>query len=140
MHNNKGHTIQIYNQTYSDIPLYKVLQYGRRYAVDKEYTKLFQIYCPENLNEIYFDNWLYYASHSPLWASRIIEYGGMIDEENRKIIFENDDLEEEFYNKWNYEPDEQPLKTHQQAMGLKKNPENNLETFCNQYGYKILSL
>lgn len=130
--------IEKYRPDYSKIPLYKTLQHARKYAVNKTYSKLFQIYIPENPNHIYFDNWLYHASFSPLWGERISEYGGIVDEEKQKIIFENEDLEEEFYNKWNYEPDEQSVETHQKAMGNPGDSQKDLETFCKQYGYKIL--
>jgi hypothetical protein len=130
--------IEKYTPEYSNIPLYTTLQHARKYVVNRTYSQLFQIYIPENQNHIYFDNWLYHASFSPLWSERIYEYGGMIDEENEKIIFDTDDLEEEFYNKWNYDPDEQSLETHQKAMGNPVDSQKDLETFCNQYGYKIL--
>lgn len=130
--------IEKYTPDYSNIPLYTTLQHARKYAVNRTYSQLFQIDIPENQNHIYFDNWLYHASFSPLWSERIYEYGGMIDEENEKIIFDTDDLEEEFYNKWNYDPDEQSLETHQKAMGNPVDSQKDLETFCNQYGYKIL--
>ena len=130
--------IEKYTPDYSNIPLYTTLQHARKYAVNRTYSQLFQIYIPENQHHIYFDNWLYHASFSPLWSERIYEYGGMIDEENEKIIFDTDDLEEEFYNKWNYDPDEQSLETHQKAMGNPVDSQKDLETFCNQYGYKIL--
>ena len=130
--------IEKYTPEYSNIPLYTTLQHARKYAVNRTYSQLFQIYIPENQNHIYFDNWLYHASLSPLWSERIYKYGGMIDEENEKIIFDTDDLEEEFYNKWNYDPDEQSLETHQKAMGNPVDSQKDLETFCNQYGYKIL--
>ena len=127
-----------YTPSYSDKPLYKELQYARKYAVNKTYNQLFQTYTPENLNEVYFKNWLYHASFSPLWEQRILEYGGIVDEEEKQVIFEDEDLEEEFYSKWNYEPDEQSIETHQKAMGNKEDLQNDLETFCKQYGYKIL--
>ena len=134
----KPEDIDVYKQDYSNIKLYQVLQHARKYPINKGFDKIFKVFVPENENNVYFDNWTYYASYSPIWASRMIEYGAMIDLENKKIVFKNEDLEEEFYNKWNYAPDEQPLTTHEQAMRLKKIPENTLETFCNQYGYKII--
>lgn len=130
--------VEQYTTTYYDIPLYKILQHARKYPVNKRYSQLFNIYIPENPNMVYFDNWLYHASFSPLWSQRISEYRGMLDEEKQKIIFENEDLEEEFYNKWNYEPDEQLLETQQKAMGNPRDKQDNLETFCNHYGYKIV--
>lgn len=64
--------------------------------------------------QCYYVDWLYHASFSPLWKSRIEMYEGTIDHKNHKVDF--DDLEtykddntrfEEFYNHYNLEPDEQ---------------------------------
>lgn len=137
--NMEPNEVEKYNEDYSkkDIKLYKILQHARKYAVNKTYNKLFKTYSPENPNEIYFDNWLYHASVSPIWAERIICCKGRIDEKNKKIIFADEDLEEEFYEKWNYEPDEQSLATHQKAMGNPKEKQKDLEEFCLQYGYQV---
>jgi len=61
----------------------------------------------QNIEDAYFKNWLYYASHSPIWEKRIEPYG-KIDAEQQKIIFFTEEKEEEFYSLYNYEPDEQP--------------------------------
>ena len=134
----KPEDIDVYKQDYSNVKLYQVLQHARKYSINKDFDEIFKVFVPENQNNVYFDNWTYYASYSPIWASRMIEYGTMIDLKNKKVVFKNEDLEQEFYNKWNYEPGEQPLTTHEQAMRLKKISGNTLETFCNQYGYKII--
>jgi hypothetical protein len=55
-------------------------------------------------------NWLYYSSFMSVWKKRIIRYGGKIDHDNKTIIFEDEELEELFRNKYDYEPDEQCLK------------------------------
>lgn len=60
----------------------------------------------DNLKKAYLKDWLYYASYSPVWKERIYEYGGYIQEEERKIVFEEEDNEEEFFNKYGYNPDE----------------------------------
>lgn len=61
-------------------------------------------------------NWLYYCAKTPIWRSRILEGGGKIlilDGEERLIAFENDDLLEEFYERWGFEPDEQSVDVHE---------------------------
>ena len=135
--NMKLEDVEKYTPTYSNIPCYKILKHARKYAVNKIYNKLFKTYIPENPNHIYFDNWLYHASLSPIWNQRITEYGGITDDKNKKIIFDSEDLEEEFYNKWNYEPDEQSLETQQKVMGNPNDLQQDLESFCIQYGYKM---
>jgi len=74
-------------------------------------------------------NWLYYCAESPIWRQRIqdgrgkvaegisIGDSGVISPENieltdSEIVFETDDDLEAFYEKWGFEPDEQPLEMH----------------------------
>lgn len=52
-------------------------------------------------------NWLFYASHSPIWKTRVLEHNGIIDTEKKMITFSNDDDLENFYDKYGFEPDEQ---------------------------------
>lgn len=66
-----------------------------------------------------YDNWLYYASFSPLWKKRIERHNGIILQEEQKIYFENEDDEVSFYNYFNLEPDEQCLEIEKQWFGYK---------------------
>jgi len=59
----------------------------------------------ESIRQKWYYNWLYYASFSPIWQERIQLFGGKQMDE--KIVFPNDDKEEEFYQLYGYEPDEQ---------------------------------
>ena len=61
----------------------------------------------EDTREPYLYNWLYYAAQSPIWKSRIAEYGGMIDDAELLVLFPDDEQHESFYDKYGYEPDEQ---------------------------------
>lgn len=54
------------------------------------------------------DNWLYFASFSPIWKTRIDEFEGVVYGETARVEFPNDDLFEEFNKIYGYEPDEQP--------------------------------
>lgn len=67
------------------------------------------------------DKWLYYASHSPIWAKRITDYHGEIDHEHESVKFDNDvvigDDEEQFYQEFQYEPDEQSITVHK-SIGI----------------------
>ena len=63
-----------------------------------------------NIYEKYWHNWEYQSSFSPIWFSRIIDFGGKIDHDIQKVVFQeepNDDLLQEFYKNYGYEPDEQ---------------------------------
>jgi hypothetical protein len=60
-----------------------------------------------DLNEKYWYNWLYHASFSLIWSKRIHKFKGYPDYLKRKIIFMDDNLEDEFFKLYGLEPDEQ---------------------------------
>lgn len=55
-------------------------------------------------------DWLYYCAETPVWEVRIREGGGK--QVNGRIEFETDDLLEDFYEIWGFEPDEQTKEMH----------------------------
>ena len=90
---------------------YRILEYvyscNLNYYIQNESEKqLTQIEC-----DYYWDNWEYYASFSPLWATRISQYYAKINHIDYKYFleFESDEMEELFYSKFGLEPDEQLL-------------------------------
>jgi hypothetical protein len=70
------------------------------------------------LLNIFRDKWLFCASFSPIWKKRIHEYHGKIDGKTSSIIFLNMDDSEEFYNRFNYEPDEQDIELQKKCLGI----------------------
>ena len=64
--------------------------------------------------KMYHSCWLVCASYSPLWAKRIAIHGGTVV--NSKVIFKNEELEETFYTKYGYEPDEQSMEVQYRNM------------------------
>jgi hypothetical protein len=58
------------------------------------------------------ENWLYYCAETPIWESRILEGGGVVDYLGKRVAFGNDDLLEAFYERWGFEPDEQCAEMH----------------------------
>jgi len=58
------------------------------------------------IQEKYNLQWIYYASFSPIWKRRIDQYGGICDHSTKKVVFEPD-LEDAFYELYQYDPDEQ---------------------------------
>ena len=68
--------------------------------------------------DIFRDKWLFCASFSPIWKKRIQEYNGKIIGRTSEIVFENDDDYDNFYDKYNYEPDEQSLEIQKKCMGI----------------------
>lgn len=72
----------------------------------------------EKLLQIFREKWLYYASRSPIWKKRILEYKGKINNRKKTVDFIDDDAFELFHDKFNYEPDEQPLELQKNCMGI----------------------
>jgi hypothetical protein len=70
----------------------------------------------ESLLNIFRNDWLFYSNFSPIWKTRILEYNGIIDFERKKIIFENDDDLENFYDNYGYEPDEQSIEIQKRCL------------------------
>lgn len=66
-----------------------------------------------------YDNWLYYASGSPIWKKRIARHKGTIDTVNKTVYFKNIDNEENFFDMYNYEPDERANETQNKWFGVK---------------------
>jgi hypothetical protein len=59
--------------------------------------------------------WLIFAIESPIWKKRVEEYGGTI--ESGVVVFLDEDKEEAFYNRFDYEPDEQPDEIQKKCVG-----------------------
>lgn len=89
-----------------DGKVWKVLRNVIQYNV-LDYLSKEQIKKTESIEGINFvENWIIYAYNSPLWKKRIESFHGKII--NNKLVFEDEDVEEEFWIKFNLEPDEQP--------------------------------
>lgn len=100
------------------LPADKILPLATIYYIDQyNYLSLFHLKREKkNIIRAYREKWLYYSSFSPLWKERIVRHHGRIDEENKKIIFEednsdSDDNEQAFYDEFGYDPDEQKIET-----------------------------
>ena len=89
------------------------------------------------LVDLYNDKWLYQASFSPLWFERIKSHRGYIDYINQKVEFVDDELQQSFYTKYGYEPDEQQMNVKEKSiMAIEK--VNNWTTFYNTYNQNNL--
>jgi len=91
-----------------------------RTACDKAVNTIKNIKKAEEtkLLDIFRNKWLFYASRSPIWKARILEYHGKIDGRKKTVEFKNDDDLEGFYDEYDYEPDEQPLNIQKGCMGI----------------------
>jgi hypothetical protein len=98
--NDKGHAI---------LPARKILPLAKVYSIDVDnYLSLFELKREkQDIKSAYYYNWLYHASFSPLWKSRITKHNGYVDEENKLIVFDEEIDIQNFYDEYGYEPDEQ---------------------------------
>jgi len=92
---------------------YKILPLVTSYAIDEEnYLSLFELQRETlDVKDAYYYHWDYYALGSPVWRKRVEAYKGRANHETKRLDFQDDDNFEDFYNKYNYEPDEQKRET-----------------------------
>ena len=88
---------------------YKTLPNRLRYAISDKIGcfKLNRLNLGCTVSEMLWYHWEYFAYNCPLWKKRFDKYNIQINDELKKIEFDNVDEEEEFYEQWYYEPDEQ---------------------------------
>jgi hypothetical protein len=116
-------------------PVYRTLTIACKYGInDDKMLSLFKLARTKepNLTEKYNNNWLYSASLSPGWFERIQQFKGYIDYVNQKVKFITEEAEEAFYEKYGYEPDEQPLETKEKSIGTIEKI-NTWATFYKKY-------
>jgi hypothetical protein len=118
-----------------------------KYAIRRNYNAFFETTTQDYKKELWYD-WLYYASRSPIWMSRIEEHGGTVVEHNdtKTIEFTNEkshgedsdsedsDGEEDFYQTWGLEPDEQSKGLQEKCIGCDHVKQMTMEDFCKMYG------
>jgi len=118
-------------------PPWKYLRDVCKYPIHSNVTRLFQ-YEMENIQKAFHEDWLFYASGSPIWLEILHHYNGIRNLITNKIEFENEDYEESFYNCYGLEPDEQPLEIQERIIGKKEN-QIGLQEFCAKYGCPIVT-
>lgn len=112
-----------------DIRSYRILQKACIYSTEKnmdsnsfdleefEESDSEESESRETLLEKYFYHWEFYSFLTPVWKERIEKYGGQPNDETRKIIFTEEELEDAFYKEYGYEPDEQPAEITKRTIG-----------------------
>ena len=110
---------------------WKILPQACKYSIHPEIRSLFQITNVDFRKE-YCENWLFYAARSPIWRERIITCGGFIMD-NEKVNIVDEDKAEEFYQLYNYEPDEQPREIQEKSIGNCDIAQMSIEDFIKKY-------
>jgi hypothetical protein len=112
-----------------------VLKTHCKYKIRNEVKELFKT-TPFHIEEQYLSNWLYYTVGSPIWEFRLQQFKGTPNHNKKTIDFENEDLEEEFYNLYNYETDEQPS-IQAINIGNYNDVQLSIKNFCKKYGVNM---
>ena len=116
---------------------YRILEKASECSIDSlKHLSLFKLNRNKYKNDLkkkhLFTDWEYYASFSPLWNQRINSFNGIVDHNAKRVLFEDDDLLEEFYRSYGYEPDEQS-KTVQDKSIMTIEKVHNWKWFHNKY-------
>ena len=111
----------INTETETNYPPYRSLKNKRIYKINSligSFKLVRNNFCHSETLDLKFINtcWETYAYNTPCWKKRFIEYNGGFDDRN-KIIFDNDDNLENFYEKYGYEPDEQTSEIQDMSIG-----------------------
>lgn len=97
-------------------PKYKTLQHKRKYKLSKGLGCFDLIREKIDLKNKMYYHWLYYCSDNAYWKPLLDKYTYKKNEVKEEIEFENDDMLEEFFEKYGYlEPDEQDCETQEKA-------------------------
>ena len=99
---------------------YKILPLVTSHGIDEEnYLSLFALQRETlDVKDAYYYHWDYYALGSPVWKERVEAFKGHANHETKRLDFPDDDYFEDFYNKYNYEPDEQKRETQNKNIQL----------------------
>ena len=63
-------------------------------------------------------HWEYYAHRAPIWERRIAAHRGAPDDATRKILWDDDDLHEQFYETYGYDPDEVGIEVARRCLAI----------------------
>jgi hypothetical protein len=101
------------------LPAYKILPLAAIYSINSmQMLGVFGNWKRQfsDIRDAYLNDWLYYASKSPVWIERIQHYGGDVNQSTKKIEFQKEEQEEEFYTHYGYEPDEQSKEIQEKSI------------------------
>ena len=112
--NNDVEVIHSFDET---ISIYKILKKYRKYYISQNIGcfSLYRYRSNMKPSEILY-NWNYYCYKTPIWNQRIKHYNGRQYSLKKTLKFPDDDKYELFYNKYNYEPDEQDIETQEKSL------------------------
>ena len=128
----------MYEVDIANVRNYKILEIVTKHGIDEHnYLSLFNLKRDrEDIVGAYRNYWLGCAARSPVWLSRILAHGGSVTEAGM-VVFNDEEKEEDFANKYNLEPDEQKLETQNKTTQYIKK-ERTWAGFCKEHNAKGL--
>ena len=115
---------------------YQVLKNKRKYEINSN-IGCFLNTRSYNKSNILLNYWEYYCSRSPIWKERFLKYKCKFTDKNP--VFINDDILENFYDKYGFEPDEQSKETQlKSTREIKKNNVKNWLKYVFEQNIEIL--
>jgi hypothetical protein len=98
------------------------LKHIKNYNSNQLFMGIFQLerFIDHNFDfkQKYLNNWEFYAFDMPYWNNLFIYYNAYKNFDNIKIYFETESDEEQFYNDFQYSPDEQSLEFQNLSIGF----------------------
>lgn len=140
----KRKTIYNYDNDYEIVKAFdgqikpnKILKTYRKYYISPN-IGCFNIYRYRNIDiQDILDNWDYYCYKTPLWNDIIKHYNGRQYSLKKTLKFNKLTNYEDFYEKYNYEPDEQDNDTQQKSLSTIEKT-NVKDWLTNIYEYSML--
>ena len=123
-------------------PVWKTLSTLNLLNIDKNnYLSLFHLKREKyNIINAYRDNWCYHASFSPLWKERINSCNATIYHITKKIIFNDDEDLERFYQNHGLEPDEQKIEIQEKTIQNIKQEKTCLQFYKKHKNHGIVDI
>jgi len=128
-------TIQV--DVENNFPAYKILPCATMLTIQPNLCKsLFTLKREkEDIRNAYLNYWLFYAYKSPIWKKRMDDYKAIIVEKDKKVIFEEEELMQSFYNNYGLEPDEQKIEIQNKCIGDDKDKPSNWFLIYKECGF-----
>ena len=107
---------------YNHSQVYKTLEYKRKYHIHSlcsSFTLLRD--ASKDIDTDISHHWEYHAYSTPIWLERFNKYKTIVDCENKRIEFMDDEELEAFYSLYGYDPDEQSKETQNKGLLLYEN-------------------
>lgn len=134
----KESNIYVIVDTCVDTYVKPVLETVCKYKTRKDFRQFLEYESEDEIcnSILHRDNWLYFASFSPIWSERIAKHQGIVNHEKQTIEFVDED-EEQFNEKYDYEFDEQSLEVQDRLRmtDARSQVQMTKPDFIQKYGY-----